>query len=69
MIPETLLGSAVLLTGCEYLRTRRGPLVLLAVAVLHARAALLTLRREVERVPERWAREYRFALRDVKEQG
>lgn len=67
---HTVAGGLLLaLAGAEYFRTRRGPLVLLASAVLHARAILLCLRREIGRGPGRWRVEYQFSLRDVKEQG
>lgn len=69
MILEASSIALTLAAGCEYLRSRRGPLVLLASAVLQARAFCLCLRKEAARIPERWRREYQFALRDVKEQG
>ena len=67
MILEASGIALTLAAGCEYLRTRRGPLVLLALAVTHARAFCLCLRREAARAPERWRREYGFALREIKE--
>lgn len=67
---QTVTGGLLLaLAGAEYWRTRRGPLVLLALAVLHARAFLLCVRRLVPHLVWYWRVEYRFAIRDVKEQG
>jgi len=69
VILEATSIALTLAAGCEYLRSRRGPLELASIALLHTRAALLCLRREAARVPGRWRNEYQFSLRDVKEQG
>ncbi len=64
-----LEGSTIALTlaaFCEYWRTRRGPLVLLTVAVTHARAALVTARWMAARVPGDLARVYPQAVEFVR---
>lgn len=53
----------------EYWRTRRGPLVLLAVAVTHARAFCVCLRWLIRRAPGDWRAAYPQAVQFVKEQG
>lgn len=67
MILEASGIALTLAAGCEYLRSRRGPLVLLALTVLHARAFLLCLRWEAALVPTRWRRAYPLAVREAKE--
>ena len=69
MILEATTIGLPLAAIAAYFRTGRGPLELASIALLHTRAALLCLRREAARVPGRWRNEYRFSLRDVKEQG
>jgi hypothetical protein len=64
---ETVSAGVLLaLAGAEYWRTRRGPLVLLSVAVLHTRAALLCLRWEVAKMPGRWRQQLPLALEEAK---
>lgn len=67
MILEASSIAVALAAGCEYWRTRRGPLVLLAVAVTHARAAVLTARWVARQLPGMWAAVYPHAVRFVKE--
>ena len=69
MIPEALLGSAVAFMDAEYWRTRRGPLVLLAVAVTHTRAILMTLRWMARQLPGLWRVAYPQAVKHVRSQG
>lgn len=59
-------GLLLALAGAEYWRTRRGPLVLLALAVLHARAALLCLRWELAKTPRRWREQLPLAIEEAK---
>lgn len=69
VILEASSIAVALAAGCEYWRSRRGPLVLLALVVTHARAFCLCLRRELARVPERWRQQYPLAVCEVKRQG
>lgn len=66
MILEASAVALALVFGVEYSRSHRGPLVLLALAVLHVRAFLLCLGWEVALVPTRWLRAYPLAVREVK---
>lgn len=61
----TLLGAWIL--AC--LKTHRGPLVLLGIAVTHVRAALLTLRWLTARVPGDLRRVYPQAVENIRRQG
>jgi hypothetical protein len=67
MILEASTVALALAAGAEYFRSRRGPLVLLAVGVLHARAILLCLGWELALAPTRWRRAYPLAVMEVKE--
>jgi hypothetical protein len=62
VILEASAITVALGLDAEYFRSRRGPLVLLALAVLHARAALLCLRWELSHVPQRWRVLYPLAV-------
>ena len=62
-------GALTITAIAEYWRTRRGPLVLLALAVTHARACLVTLRWIASGIPRDWQVVYPQAVQHVKEQG
>jgi hypothetical protein len=65
---ETVTGGVLLSAWiCGCLKTHRGPLVLLALAVLHARAFLLCLGWELALAPTRWRRAYPLAVMEAKE--
>jgi hypothetical protein len=66
VIPEATSIAVGLAAFCEYLRTKRGPLVLLASAVLHLRAVLVTARWVVGQVPGMWRGAYPQAVEWVK---
>jgi hypothetical protein len=69
VIPEASGIALSIAAGCEYFRSRRGPLVLLALAVLHLRAALVTARWVAGQAPGLWRGAYPQAVEFVKEQG
>ena len=48
------------------LKTHRGPLALLGLAVTHARAVLLCARREIGKMPERCRQQYPLAVCEVR---
>ena len=60
-------GALVLGWLCACLKTHCGPLVLLALAVTHARACLVTLRWIASGIPRDWRVAYPQAMEYVKE--
>jgi hypothetical protein len=66
MILEAFSVAVPLMAGLEYWRSRRGPLVLLALAVMHARASLVTARWVAGQVPGLWRVAYPQAVEWVR---
>ena len=62
-------GALTIAAIAEYWRSRRGPLVLLALAVTHTRAALLTARWVAGQIPGMWWGAYPQAVEHIRRIG